>query len=236
MPNIEELLEISFHAEKVASKKLMKLSGQSEKEALLIVLKNISADKDIHQLISERKQKKKNFINEKIKLNQLKKQQYLINKQIKQAPKNVWCLWFDGSAQPNPGLCSIGVVLKSPDNRSWTISRIVGYGDSSYAEYKALISGLTLAIKVMSDEVSNASNLTVVGDSQVVINDISKKQKTNSSILLPYNIEAISLLTQLPCVNFLWRPRHENTEADALTQLAFELHWDQQLRQKKEPN
>lgn len=231
MPNIEELLEIAFHAEKVACKKLMKQSGYSEKEALLFVLNLISEDKGIHQLIYERKQHKEKRLNEKLKLNQLKKQQYQFKKKTNQAPINAWCLWFDGSAQPNPGLCSIGVVLKSPDNRCWTISRIIGYGDSSHAEYKALISGLTLAIKILNEEVNIVSNLTVVGDSQVVINDISKNQKINSTILLPYHKEATNLLKQLPHVKFLWRPRRENNEADALTQSAFELHWDRQKLQ-----
>jgi ribonuclease HI len=234
MPNIEELLEIAFHAEKVACKKLMKQNGHSEKEALLIVLACIAGEKSIHQLIDERKLTKKNHLEEKLKLNLQKKQQYLFNKQKTQAPRNVWCLWFDGSAQPNPGLCSIGVVLKSPDNRCWTISRMIGYGDSSHAEYKALISGLTLAIKVMSEEINTIPNLTVVGDSQVVINNISKDQKNNSTNLSSYYTEATYLLQHLPQINFLWRPRHENTEADALTQLAFELHWDQQHRHKDE--
>lgn len=228
MPNIEELLEISFHAEKVACKKLMKQSGHSEKEALLIILTRIAGEKDIHRLICERKLDKKNLLEKKLQSDILKKQRYLLKKQKNQAPKNVWCLWFDGSAQPNLGLCSIGVVLKSPDSRCWTISKIIGHGDSSYAEYQALISGLTLAIKVMNDEMSITSNLTVVGDSQVVINDISKNQKTNSANLAPYYKEATDLLKELPQVNFLWRPRHENTEADALTQTAFELHWAQQ--------
>jgi ribonuclease HI len=125
-----------------------------------------------------------------------------------------WRAWFDGSARPNPGRCAIGVVLAGPAGEVVEISQPAGYGDSSEAEYRALIALLEAAI------VHHAQPLAVFGDSLVVVDDVNGPDHAAAPVLQAYRRTVHSLLTQLGDVTLRWIPRHRNTVADALSQRA----------------
>lgn len=133
-----------------------------------------------------------------------------------------WRAWFDGSARPNPGRCAIGGLLRGPDGERVDIARGAGYGNSSEAEYLALIAVLETALA------HGASPLTVYGDSQVVIGDVNGPLD-GAAALRPYRARVQELLARLPAVTLRWVPRHRNQEADALSQRAGELHEDDVL-------
>jgi ribonuclease HI len=128
-----------------------------------------------------------------------------------------WRAWFDGSARPNPGACGIGAVLQGPDGQLIEISRTAGYGNSSEAEYRALIALLEAAVQ------HGAHELTIYGDSQVVVDDVNGPEHTAARALLPYRRTVLTLLGQLHGVRLRWVPRHKNTQADALSQRATPL-------------
>jgi ribonuclease HI len=125
-----------------------------------------------------------------------------------------WRAWFDGSARPNPGRCAIGALLTGPAGEVIEISRQAGYGDSSEAEYRALIALLEAAVD------QQAQGLTVFGDSLVVIDDVNGPDDTAARVLQPYREQVQALLAQLGDVTLRWIPRHRNTAADALSQRA----------------
>lgn len=125
-----------------------------------------------------------------------------------------WRAWFDGSAKPNPGRCGIGARLQGPDGEPIELSQAAGYGNSSEAEYRALILVLETALA------HGAGPLTVYGDSQVVINDVNGDVKDSALVLRPYRERVHALLARLPAVTLRWVPRHKNLEADALSQRA----------------
>lgn len=129
-------------------------------------------------------------------------------------PATPWRAWFDGSARPNPGRCAIGALLKGPGGELVEISQPAGHGNSSEAEYRALIALLEAALR------NGAHDLTVYGDSQVVIDDVNGPAHDAAQALQPYRQRALELLAQLRGVSLRWVPRHRNQEADALSQRA----------------
>lgn len=125
-----------------------------------------------------------------------------------------WRAWFDGSARPNPGRCGLGAVLEGPDGQRIELSRDGGYGNSSEAEYRALIALLAVALE------HGASGLLVLGDSQVVIDDVNGPDCAGAPALRDLRGEALALLARLPQASVRWIPRHKNVQADALSQRA----------------
>jgi ribonuclease HI len=125
-----------------------------------------------------------------------------------------WRAWFDGSAHPNPGDCGIGALLIGPGGERIEISRSAGYGNSSEAEYRALIALLEAAVG------SGAHGLTIYGDSKVVIDDVNGSDTAAAASLQACRQSALALLARLRDVTLRWIPRHKNGEADALSQLA----------------
>ncbi|WP_426113624.1 ribonuclease HI family protein [Massilia sp. PWRC2] len=128
-----------------------------------------------------------------------------------------WRGWFDGSAWPNPGRCGIGALLTGPDGQQFSLSRAAGHGNSSEAEYRALIALLETALE------AGADRLTVYGDSKVVIDDVGAPASAQAASLAPLRQVAQALLAGLPQVTLRWIPRHRNGAADALSQQARRL-------------
>ena len=132
-------------------------------------------------------------------------------------PTTAWRAWFDGSARPNPGRCGIGARLLGPDGKSVELSQAAGYGNSSEAEYLALIAVLEAALA------HGARELTVYGDSRVVLDDVAAPERKCAAVLQPYRARALALLARLPGTTLRWVPRHKNLDADALSQRASSL-------------
>jgi ribonuclease HI len=127
-----------------------------------------------------------------------------------------WRAWFDGSARPNPGRCGIGARLEGPGG-AVEISQAASYGNSSEAEYRALIALLEAAVA------RGVSGLTIYGDSQVVIGDATGPDALAAPALHAYRATARALMARIDGLVLRWVPRHKNQQADALSQRAFEL-------------
>lgn len=125
-----------------------------------------------------------------------------------------WLAWFDGSAKPNPGNCKIACILHSPDGKVTQHTANIGHGDSSDAEYQALIAALTL----LTQQVTQPETQTVLlrGDSLVVINDVLAVEAKASRLLSTYRQQALELMQSLPRLKLKWVPRHKNIETDQL--------------------
>lgn len=128
-----------------------------------------------------------------------------------------WRGWFDGSAWPNPGRCGIGALLTGPQGEHIAIARAAGQGNSSEAEYRALIALLDSALARGAGQAGAA--LTVYGDSKVVIDDINASVAP-AAALASLRAQAAARLARLPQVRLRWIPRHRNGAADALSQQA----------------
>lgn len=124
-----------------------------------------------------------------------------------------WLAWFDGAAHPNPGKIGIGGVIISPTGEVTNLCSTAGHGDSSDAEYRALVAVLKAALAL------DAKKLVVYGDSRVVIDDV-QTHGACAFVLTHYREEARTLLAQFAEIRFVWIPRKKNTAADALSQQA----------------
>ncbi|WP_341866815.1 ribonuclease HI family protein [Caballeronia pedi] len=126
-----------------------------------------------------------------------------------------WRGWFDGSALPNPGRLGIGGVLIGPAGETFEISNASGVGDSSAAEYLALIAVLEAASR------EGAVDLVIHGDSRVVIDDVNSPDGATIASLTHHAARVRALIAQIGDVRLQWIPRARNLRADALSRDAL---------------
>lgn len=207
MTDLASLLAAAYKTERAASRRLMN-AGVPEREALLQTLTLSAGKQGLAALLDSR-----------AALQQLVKERASARAAAqarRSAPHDAtatpWRAWFDGSAHPNPGRCGIGALLLGPAGEQVEIAQAAGYGNSSEAEYRALVALLEAAVA------QGAHDLTIHGDSRVVIDDVQLAPHRAAPSLQPLHAAANTLLAQLRDVRLRWIPRHKNTAADALSQ------------------
>ena len=211
MNELSTLQAAAFKTELAAARQLVARTGVPERAALQQILTRSAGIAGLARLLAERQA-----------LREHAEQQAARRQACAAAARNrgagpgdsAWRAWFDGSARPNPGRCGLGAVLEGPAGRLIELSLDGGYGNSSEAEYRALNAVLRAAID------HGATGLVVLGDSQVVIDDVNAPDCASAPSLRPLRNEALALLVQLPQARLRWIPRHKNLRADALSQRA----------------
>jgi ribonuclease HI len=212
--DLEILQRLAFRRELVESRRLARDQGIDFHLALEQVLTKEAAGLGLSLLLQQRQQDIAKQAEIKLQKKRVAETKYAIKQAGNMVFDHSWCGWFDGSAQPNPGDCYIGVVLKAPSGQVWEISRSIGYGDSSYAEYRALHALLELAVQHAAD------TLIIYGDSQVVITDLQSARTKQIAALLELRSQVENLMMQIPAVQLKWIPRAKNLRADELARLA----------------
>ena len=100
-------------------------------------------------------------------------------------------MYFDGCSKGNPGKSGAGacVVNDTSGEEIWSQSMFVGEKvTNNVAEYNGLLLGLKEIAK------RNVKNITIKGDSKLVIEQIQKKVNTRSPTMKPLKEEACKLL------------------------------------------
>lgn len=218
---MNDLFDAANRTERAASRRLAGDTGISEEAALRQTLEAAAGEAGLAALLAERAVLR---AGERLRADarRARKEAALALRQARHdgAP-TAWRAWFDGSAHPNPGRCGIGALLKGPGGELVEISRPAGYGNSSEAEYRALIALLEAAVR------SGSHGLTIYGDSQVVVDDVNGALDAGAPSLESYRLAARALIGQLRGVTLRWVPRYKNLEADALSQRAAALALEQ---------
>lgn len=212
--DLETLQRLAFRREIVESRRMARNQGIDFHLALEQVLTREAAESGLPVLLRQRQQDLAKQAEIKLQKKRVAEIKYAIKRARNVVSDHGWCGWFDGSAQPNPGDCFIGVVLKVPSGQVWEISRSIGYGDSSYAEYRALLTLLELAVQHAAD------SLIIFGDSQVVITDLQSAKTKQIAALLELRSQVENLMKQIPTLQLKWIPRGKNLRADELARLA----------------
>lgn len=136
----------------------------------------------------------------------------------KPVPPHHCCIHIDGSALPNPGPMSLGVLLQLPDGSRHTLSQdLHRSGCNNEAELRALMAALKLARDL------GTRRLTVRTDSQVLLEQLgppTAKPARPIARLAPLFEAARAQMQDFDELVLQWVPRHRNTEADALARLA----------------
>jgi ribonuclease HI len=190
-----DLGAIAYKGERTASRRLARAQGLTDEQALRQTLQRSAAREALRATAHARRKASHDARHD--------------------AQPSAWRAWFDGSARPNPGRCAIGVLLRGPDGQDIELSQPAGHGDSSDAEYRALIALLQTALA------HGADDLTIHGDSQVVVNDVTGPDALAAPVLRAYRDSARLLLARFERVSLRWVPRHKNQLADALSQRAL---------------
>jgi ribonuclease HI len=217
MPTFPDLIEVAYKKERVHGRRLAKKLGISEDEALKKVMETVAGDQSLGTLISIRRQETDTYLAKATAARQAKADIRAKNFKANLPDPSAWLAWFDGATHPNPGKMGIGGLLKNPDGDVVTsISFAAGQGDSSEAEYLALLAILQAAVN------AHSTKLIVYGDSRVVLDDVQTKT-AGAPILDSHRTRARQLIAQLKDVTFVWIPRRKNEMADVLSQQAIKL-------------
>ena len=219
MPLPEQLTAIAYQREMVAARRLAARNDLPVIVALQRILQASAANGSLDELIAARQYQ---AAAQQARRAARKKQQadrradkMQFKAQLKSPDPDRWQAWFDGACHPNPGKMSIGVLLLNPCGATTEISRVIGWGDSSEAEYRALIAVLQAA------GMEQVQKLIIYGDSRVVLDDVQTDDLKGSKILRPLRAQAQPLMATIPDLELRWIPRARNSTADALSQAAI---------------
>ena len=117
---------------------------------------------------------------------------------------------FDGGSRGNPGRGYGSYRLRFRDAPWLDVVRLE-FGDrvtNNEAEYRSLIAGLK-AIAEVCDEPTSTS-VTVLGDSQLVLNHLRGTWKVRATNLRPLFDEARALAAGFASVRYVWHRRDES--------------------------
>lgn len=118
-------------------------------------------------------------------------------------------IFTDGGARGNPGPAALGVVMK--DEFGHTIAsygEYLGRQTNNFAEYSAIISGLTKAKDLGADEVE------CIADSQLVVEQLNRRWKVKEPTLQKLFVQAWNLMQHFKRVTITHVLREGNKEAD----------------------
>jgi ribonuclease HI len=123
----------------------------------------------------------------------------------------------DGGARGNPGPAAAACVITSPDGRVLAQrARLLGRATNNVAEYQALLLGLQVAREL------GASELEVVGDSELIAKQITGAYRVRHEPLRPLHRAALEALSTFQQWSIRTVPREHNAGADALVNAALD--------------
>lgn len=133
-------------------------------------------------------------------------------------PDDMWLVYCDGSAFPNPGNMGLGAVLVAPDGTRHTLSRpVIGKGCNNEAEARAMMAALHEAKRLGAD------CLRIHSDSRVVVDQLTGDGGQPIARLDTLFTELRAQLAAFSSSTVKWIPQHRNSEADALARAAAGL-------------
>lgn len=126
-------------------------------------------------------------------------------------------LHIDGGARGNPGPAAIGVVISDPTgNVLEELAERIGPATNNVAEYTALLRGVERAREL------EASEIEIVGDSELIARQVSGQYKVKHPAMRPLYEQAMATLRGFERWRIRTVPRAENARADALVNAALD--------------
>jgi ribonuclease HI len=123
----------------------------------------------------------------------------------------------DGGARGNPGPAAIAAVVSDVDGQVLIeASEAIGRATNNEAEYRALLLGIERAVQL------GATELELVGDSELVVKQIQGAYKVKKADLKPLHAEARARLAELDDWSIRHVRREHNAEADRLVNEALD--------------
>jgi ribonuclease HI len=123
----------------------------------------------------------------------------------------------DGGARGNPGPAAAACVISSADGELLDEqAQLLGKATNNVAEYRALLLGLARAKEL------GASEVEVVGDSELIAKQVQGLYKVKHSAMRPLHLDAMQALRGFERWSIRTVPRAQNAEADALVNAALD--------------
>ncbi|KAM2611622.1 hypothetical protein TB2_031682 [Malus domestica] len=127
---------------------------------------------------------------------------------------NYWTMYFDSSSTSSSA--GVGVVIQSPNHDRWYFSLKLDFDcTNNQAEYEALI----IDLGILHD--LRATRALILGDSELVINQLNGSFRCMSCTLAPYHMVASYLAESFDGITFKHISHIHNTTTDELAQIAF---------------
>jgi ribonuclease HI len=123
----------------------------------------------------------------------------------------------DGGARGNPGPAAIAAVVQGPGGEVLEErGERIGHATNNVAEYKALLLGIELAAAL------GASELELVGDSELVIKQVKGEYKVKDANMRKLHAEVKAVLRRFDRWSIRHVRREQNAEADRLVNEALD--------------
>jgi ribonuclease HI len=141
-----------------------------------------------------------------------------ISTQWSHAPdgNQIWSLYFDRS-KSKEGVGPGCVIIDPAGNKNLIACRLEFECTNNTAEYEALLQGLRKELDM------NIQNLTVFGDSEIIVRQVRDSIHCLSLHLKSYQSEVWNLMNKFSTFNINSIPRLNNSEADLLANIASKL-------------
>ncbi len=137
--------------------------------------------------------------------------------------KEEYTLYFDGASRGNPGRSGLGFLVYKDNYEIYKCSKYIGDNyTNNYAEYMGVYEGLKWCFE------NKINNLTIKGDSQLVIKQLKGEYKVNSPNLQELYDKCSKLLKLFDNYELYHIDRKLNSEADKLANLSLD-NFNQQL-------
>lgn len=135
-----------------------------------------------------------------------------------------YIIYTDGGSRNNPGPAGAGAVIQ---DESGTVlketSKFVGVQTNNFAEYEAIIMGLTELKKLVPGKERKEVAVEVRMDSELAQRQLSNKYQIKVENLFGQFIKVHNIIVaDFPNVSFVHVPREENKEADRLANEAMD--------------
>lgn len=131
---------------------------------------------------------------------------------------DIWFVYCDGSAFPNPGTMGLGATLSGPDGEQHQLSVTASSkGCNNEAEARAMMAALEHA------RLLGARNVRIHSDSRVVVDQLSDQETRRIDRLDDLFERLHAMLASFEHADVVWIPGHRNTAADALARSAAGL-------------
>lgn len=125
-------------------------------------------------------------------------------------------LYSDGGARGNPGPSAIGFVLTGIGSASILYKEYIGKATNNQAEYRALLAGVTRAIK------EGVQDLVCYLDSELVVKQVRGEYRVKNEDLKLLLAEIKKKLPTFRSITFEHVPRSKNVAADKLVNEALD--------------
>jgi ribonuclease HI len=123
----------------------------------------------------------------------------------------------DGGARGNPGPAAIAAVVSDADGEIiHEANETIGRATNNVAEYRALLLGIERGLML------GATELDLVGDSELIVKQVQGKYKVKDAGLKPLHAEVRSKLAGVGDWSIRHVRREHNAEADRLVNEALD--------------